>query len=65
MFFDAYGWDPEQGFDQALAAIGWTSTVSKGGDADEALARLTAAAAAGPGVGRPAWRWGTCATSRR
>lgn len=21
VFFDAYGWDPEQGFDQALAAM--------------------------------------------
>lgn len=48
MFFDAYGWDPERGFDQALAAIGWTSTVSKGGDADAALARLTAAVRQGP-----------------
>ncbi|WP_239167812.1 hypothetical protein [Catellatospora coxensis] len=48
VFFDAYGWDPEQGFDRALAAIGWTSTVSKGGDADSALARLAAAVRQGP-----------------
>ncbi|MEV0460462.1 hypothetical protein [Catellatospora methionotrophica] len=48
VFFDAYGWDPEQGFDQALAAIGWTSKVSKGGDADAALARLAAAVERGP-----------------
>lgn len=48
VFFDAYGWDPEQGFDQALAAIGWTSTVSRGGDVGEALARLAAAARQGP-----------------
>jgi hypothetical protein len=48
VFFDAYGWNPEMGFDQALAAIGWTSTVSKGGDADEALARLAATARKGP-----------------
>ncbi|WP_230689982.1 hypothetical protein [Catellatospora paridis] len=48
VFFDAYGWDPEQGFDRALSAIGWTSTVSKGGDADAALARLTAAVRQGP-----------------
>ncbi len=48
VFFDAYGWDPEQGFDQALSAIGWTSTASKGGDAGEALARLTTAARKGP-----------------
>ena len=33
---------------QALNAIGWTSTVSKGGDADEALARLVAASTNGP-----------------
>jgi len=44
VFFDAYGWDPEKGFDQALTALGWTSTVHKGGTADEALARLTSAA---------------------
>ncbi|MEV4413775.1 hypothetical protein [Catellatospora sp. NPDC049609] len=48
MFFDGYGWNPELGFDRALAALGWTSTVSKGGDADEALARLAAAARRGP-----------------
>jgi hypothetical protein len=48
VFFDAYGWNPELGFDQALAANGWTSQVSKGGDPGEALARLAAAAAAGP-----------------
>ncbi|GIF47721.1 hypothetical protein DFJ67_6611 [Asanoa ferruginea] len=45
VFFDAYGWDPEQGFDQALAAIGWTSATSSGGDP---LARLAAAAGKGP-----------------
>lgn len=43
-FFDAYGWNPELGFDRALSAIGWSSTVSKGGEPAEALARLTAAA---------------------
>ncbi|MEO3924061.1 hypothetical protein ABGB07_09420 [Micromonosporaceae bacterium B7E4] len=48
VFFDAYGWNPELGFDQALEAIGWTSTVSRGGDAAEALARLADAAAKGP-----------------
>jgi hypothetical protein len=48
VFFDAYGWNPEMGFDQALGAIGWTSTVSKDGDADEALARLAATARKGP-----------------
>jgi hypothetical protein len=48
VFFDAYGWNPELGFDRALDAIGWTSTVSRGGDAGDALARLAAAAATGP-----------------
>jgi hypothetical protein len=48
VFFDAYGWNPERGFDQALNALGWTSTTSKGGDADEALARLAAAVTKGP-----------------
>jgi len=48
VFFDAYGWNPELGFDRALEAIGWTSTVSKGGDADEALARLATTVRSGP-----------------
>jgi hypothetical protein len=48
VFFDAYGWNPEEGFDQALKAIGWTSRISNGGDAGEALARLAAAATNGP-----------------
>ncbi|HEY1488810.1 MAG TPA: hypothetical protein VGF84_22065 [Micromonosporaceae bacterium] len=48
MFFDAYGWNPEMGFEPALNAIGWTSTVAKGGEPAEALARLAAATANGP-----------------
>lgn len=47
-FFDPYGWDPEKGFDGAMAALGWTSSVSKGGDEDAALARLKTALADGP-----------------
>ncbi|ADB50824.1 hypothetical protein [Conexibacter woesei] len=47
-FFDPYGWDPEAGFDDALAALGWTSEVSSGGDAGTALDRLRAALADGP-----------------
>lgn len=47
-FFDPYGWDPEKGFEDALSALGWTSTVTQGGEADEALARLKAALAVGP-----------------
>jgi hypothetical protein len=47
-FFDPYGWTPEAGFDDALAAMGWTSDVERGRDADDALSRLHAALAAGP-----------------
>ncbi|MGO4739085.1 hypothetical protein AB4099_21235 [Bosea sp. 2KB_26] len=47
-FFDPYGWDPEKGFEDALSALGWTSTVTQGGEAEEALARLKAALAGGP-----------------
>ena len=64
VFFDAYGWNPELGFDRALAAIGWTSAVHRGGAAGDALARLRAAAWPGR-CGWARWRWGTCTTSRR
>ncbi|SDA88458.1 hypothetical protein [Sinorhizobium sp. NFACC03] len=47
-FFDPYGWDPEAGFDGALAALGWTSEVSKGDDAEDALSRLRSALKDGP-----------------
>ncbi|MET7403560.1 hypothetical protein ABZS66_59815 [Dactylosporangium sp. NPDC005572] len=43
-FFDAYGWNPELGFDQALAAIGWASDTHRGAT----LAQLRDAAAEGP-----------------
>jgi hypothetical protein len=47
-FFNSYGWNPEIGFDRALAAIGWQSTTTSSADADEALARLTEAVRRGP-----------------
>jgi len=47
-FFDPYGWTPEAGFDDALAALGWTSAVRRGGTAEQAMAALTAALADGP-----------------
>lgn len=47
-FFDPYGWTPEAGFDAALAALGWTSSVVKGSNAADALARLQAALVDGP-----------------
>lgn len=47
-FFDPYGWDPEKGFEDALSSLGWTSTVTQGSEAGEALARLRAALDGGP-----------------
>ncbi|MCO5156881.1 MAG: hypothetical protein M9945_09025 [Aquamicrobium sp.] len=47
-FFGPYGWTPEAGFDTALDAMGWTSTVTKGGSTEDALARLGSALAEGP-----------------
>ncbi|WP_437622563.1 hypothetical protein [Sorangium sp. So ce1151] len=47
-FFDPYGWTPEAGFDGALAALGWASTVVRGKDAADALARLKEALREGP-----------------
>lgn len=47
-FFDPYGWTPEAGFDTALAALGWTSSVVRGSDAKDALARLQASLLDGP-----------------
>ena len=47
-FFDPYGWTPEAGFSDALDAMGWTSTVTRGGSAEDALARLKSALSDGP-----------------
>ncbi|MFE7718350.1 hypothetical protein ACFU44_04845 [Nocardia rhizosphaerihabitans] len=47
-YFDPYGWTPELGVQDALAALGWTANTLSGGDADGALGRLTALLAAGP-----------------
>ncbi|MCR4519974.1 MULTISPECIES: hypothetical protein [Bosea] len=47
-FFDPYGWTPEAGFEDALAAMGWSSAVMRGGSEAEALSRLVDALAAGP-----------------
>jgi hypothetical protein len=47
-FFDPYGWTPEAGFDDALAALGWTCTVTNGGNGEDALARLKASLVDGP-----------------
>ena len=47
-FFDPYGWTPEASFEEALTAMGWTSTQVNGTDADDALLRLEKALEAGP-----------------
>lgn len=39
-FFDPFGWTPEGGFDAALDAMGWTSSVTSGGNAADAVERL-------------------------
>lgn len=48
LFFDPYGWTPEAGFDGALEAMGWASTVIKSTSDDEALDQLRRALAGGP-----------------
>ncbi|MFC3162962.1 hypothetical protein [Ciceribacter thiooxidans] len=47
-FFDPYGWTPDLGFDAALDAMGWTSSVTSGGSADEAFERLRRELVYGP-----------------
>ncbi|RYP09463.1 hypothetical protein DL765_008413 [Monosporascus sp. GIB2] len=47
-FFDPYGWTPSAGFDHAIAAMGWKSTVLIGRDVDDAIARLKAELQKGP-----------------
>jgi hypothetical protein len=47
-FFDPYGWTPEAGFDGALQAMGWASTVIKSTNANEALNQLQRALSDGP-----------------
>ncbi|GAA0921673.1 hypothetical protein GCM10009560_20610 [Nonomuraea longicatena] len=42
-WFDPYGWDPEIGLDDAIAALGWTCEHTTGGTPEQALARLRAA----------------------
>ncbi|MEU6443363.1 hypothetical protein [Streptomyces sp. NPDC047046] len=47
-FFDALGWDPEQGIDAALRLLGVACARTAGGGPDEALRRLRTALAEGP-----------------
>ncbi|MFD6905770.1 hypothetical protein [Streptomyces sp. NPDC060077] len=46
--FDPFGWDPEAGLDAAIELLGYACERSDGDDADDALVRLSAAAAQGP-----------------
>ncbi|KAJ3493546.1 hypothetical protein NLG97_g4662 [Lecanicillium saksenae] len=48
VFFDPYGWDPLQSFDDALKAMGWRCTEVIGKDEQEALSSLTDALRDGP-----------------
>ena len=48
VFFDPYGWDPLQSFDDALKAMGWHCTGIIGKDEDDALSSLKAAVQNGP-----------------
>ncbi|KAJ6786311.1 hypothetical protein PWT90_08747 [Aphanocladium album] len=48
VFFDPYGWDPLQSFDEALKAMGWRCTEVIGKDEKDALDSLKAALQNGP-----------------
>ncbi|KID95889.1 RADC family protein, partial [Metarhizium majus ARSEF 297] len=48
IFFDPFGWDPTQAFDDMLTAAGWTSKLTIGKDADDALACLQRELRQGP-----------------
>ncbi|KZB79800.1 hypothetical protein [Amycolatopsis regifaucium] len=47
-FFDPFGWDPEIGIGDALAALGWTADTVSEEDPDAAFARLAEGLADGP-----------------
>ncbi|WP_117193605.1 hypothetical protein [Rhizobium terrae] len=47
-FFDPYGWTPEAGFEDALAALGWTSQTIRSPTAEAAFATLKDALSFGP-----------------
>ncbi|MBV1849369.1 hypothetical protein KUA19_04430 [Catellatospora sp. NEAU-YM18] len=46
--FDPYGWDPDQGLDNAIELLGWTCHREGADDGDTALARLREAVQDGP-----------------
>jgi hypothetical protein len=45
---DPYGWTAEAGFDDALDAMGWASSLIKSTSAEEALDRLQSSLIDGP-----------------
>ncbi|WP_191258774.1 hypothetical protein [Amycolatopsis oliviviridis] len=47
-FFDAFGWDPDLGIDEALDVLGWTAETASEPDPDTAFARLAENLADGP-----------------
>lgn len=46
--FDPYGWDPDQGIDDAVRLLGWRCRRQAGGDADTALELLREGLTRGP-----------------
>jgi hypothetical protein len=52
--FDPYGWDPDQGLDDAIALLGWTCQRQGADDDEPALAMLCEAVKAGPVLAGPA-----------
>lgn len=51
--FDPYGWDPDQGLDDAVAALGWTCRRQGADDDRQALAMLREAVKSGPILAGP------------
>jgi hypothetical protein len=51
--FDPYGWDPDQGLDEAIALLGWTCQRRGADDDEQALAMLRDAVLAGPVLAGP------------
>jgi hypothetical protein len=51
--FDPYGWDPDQGLDDAIALLGWTCRRQGADDDEQALGMLRDAVKAGPVLAGP------------
>src|SRR5512139_1393188 len=46
--FDPFGWDPDQGLDEAIGLLGWSATREGFADHGQALAALREAVRSGP-----------------